>query len=451
MKLFKYTNAYIFIISIALLSSCKPSNDDDLPIDPLLLTQDTLSLEAEVHLDDTLRGDAKDFGTIGAYYDPIFGKVNTSFYTTFSVTSSSPITPGSFNGLVVDSVVFSMQFVGSYGNANKLKGFLELDIHELTQKIDIPAENSAGYSTSKNFAFNPVPVGSLSTSPIIQPTAANYIISAKLDNSIGVNLMSLDSLTPTKVQDKLKGLYVRVKPSFYQNIAPGYGSVLYIGMTNTSATVTKLSVHIRYLSNGSFKNAEILFSPSVVGKTVRVNHFAHDYANTASPTFNTKLNNPTDTSITSLYIQAGHGVRVLVKVPDITSLPTADSTVIVNKAELILPIQENTEADLFLPPQQLYAYIYNTEASGSLNTANWVEDYANSWFSGKYDSDKKEYRLIITKYLNKVATGRLPNNGFFVDVAPLAKAASVNRVVLNSPNHPTKPMKLIVTYTKIKK
>src|SRR5690606_22730592 len=95
-------------------------------------------------------------------------------------------------------------------------------------------------------------------------------------------------------------------------------------------------------------------------------------------------------------------------------------------------------------------YIYNTDAAGCSNTANWIEDYYNSWSTGSYDSDLKQQSVVSTKYLNKVATGRVPTNGSLIDVAPAAKATSVNRVVINTPNHPTRPMKLHLTYTRIK-
>ncbi len=453
MKFFNKTPLFLLAFSLVLLASCNPVNDEDIPGDNLnFIYTDTLSLEASLMRDDTLRGDGQTYVTMGAYRDPIFGVVNAGFYTSFGSALPSMVL-AAFNNIVVDSVTLTMQFVGSYSNANKLKGYLEFDVHEVTEKIEVPAEGSQGYSTGKRFNMNPTPIGSFNTSPIVQPLSAGvFAIRTKLDNAIGTRLMTLDTLTHDKVQNEFKGIYVGVKPSFAQSMPDGYGSVLYMNLANSTSTVSKLSVHIGYTPPGSSSQVkvEVWLSPSIVGRTVRVNSFSHDYANTASADFNTKLNNPADTTVKNLYLQAGNGVRTLIKIPHIANLVSSDSTVVLNKAELIIPVEENSGADLFLPPQQLYAYIYNTEASGSTNTANWIQDYSNSWFKGTYDASLKQYSVVITKYLNKVATGRLPNNGFFIDVAPAAKATSVNRVVINGPNHPTRPMKIAVTYTRVK-
>lgn len=453
MKFFNTIYTYLLVLLCTSILSCSPTDDGDIPGEELnTIFTDTLQIESYLVKDDTLRGDGQTYVTMGAYYDPIFGLVNAGFYTNFAMALPNMST-SVYNNVIVDSVTMTMQFVGSYGNANKLKGYLEFDVHEVTEKLEIPAEGSQGYSTGKNFSYHPTPIGSFSTSPIIQPISAGvFAIRVKLDNSIGTRLMALDSLTTNKVQEEFKGVYVRVKPSFLQAMQVGYGSVLYMSLVNASSAVSKLSVHIRYTPTGSSTESkvEVWLSPSVTGKTVRVNHFTHDYTNTASADFNAKLSNTADTTGKNLYLQAGNGVRVFVKVPYITNLVTADSSLVLNKAELIIPVEENSGSDIFFPPQQLYTYIYNTDAAGSSNTANWIEDYSNSWFKGTYDSDLKQYSVVITKYLNKVATGRLPNNGFFIDVAPAAKATSVNRVVINTPNHPTRPMKLHLTYTRIK-
>src|SRR5688500_17524443 len=71
------------------LVSCETSNDPNNGIigvnDSLqLIFSDTTTLVAFIEKDDTLRTDNTDRGLLGTYWDPVFGRTTSSFYSSFT-------------------------------------------------------------------------------------------------------------------------------------------------------------------------------------------------------------------------------------------------------------------------------------------------------------------------------------------------------------------------------
>ena len=82
----------LLFLSMA-ISSCESDSDPNAGIigseDSLQLRfNDTTTLVAFIEKDDTLRSDGTERVLLGSYYDPIFGKTSSSFYSSFTMAQS---------------------------------------------------------------------------------------------------------------------------------------------------------------------------------------------------------------------------------------------------------------------------------------------------------------------------------------------------------------------------
>jgi hypothetical protein len=64
---------------------------------------------------------------------------------------------------------------------------------------------------------------------------------------------------------------------------------------------------------------------------------------------------------------------------------------------------------------------------------------------GAFRSDAQEYRFNITRYIQAVLSGTVPDNG--VQLVAASNGVTANRVVLSGPEHPDRPMVLNLTFT----
>jgi hypothetical protein len=127
--------------------------------------------------------------------------------------------------------------------------------------------------------------------------------------------------------------------------------------------------------------------------------------------------------------------------------------VILHKAELIIPV--DFAQDLIKYPVAPNILPYNLSGEGLIQV---FSDFPYGYFDSKYDPVAKQYRVLITQYLQQVLTGEKQNlpiylkftGGFLTQYFPkLVDASDAYRAVINSPDHATLPMKLNLTYTRV--
>ena len=64
---------------------------------------------------------------------------------------------------------------------------------------------------------------------------------------------------------------------------------------------------------------------------------------------------------------------------------------------------------------------------------------------GIFDPVAKEYRMVVTQWMQGVLNGDYANTG--LSLVPSSRGVSVNRVILAGPAHATSPLKLRLTFT----
>ena len=143
----------------------------------------------------------------------------------------------------------------------------------------------------------------------------------------------------------------------------------------------------------------------------------------------------------SIYVQTMGGVKAKIDFPHLDQMP---DSVVINKAELVLPYDYFT-SDPYSPQDKLY--LLRMDSTGQ---TFFTEDFSEGEIlhGGVRDNANKEFRFNIAKYVNNVLTGLVPNNGLFL--ISTSSMITSNRVVINGSTSANKnKLKFILTYTEL--
>lgn len=435
----------IFFVGImgvfATLASCTTDSDPNSDVIPVndslqLVFSDTTTLTAHIEQDDTLRTDNTDRGILGSYHDPVFGRTTSSFYSTFTSSQtfiSNPL-------YVLDSVVLTLRADGGYGDLSKFTGYQVLQVFEVTE--DITTAPSTGYNSTDSFNCAPIPLATFGFAPqFFAQGSEPASIRIKLNTSFGNRFFNNDTINATNLNEYIKGLYVRIDPSIYNLQGIGNGGIVYFKL-NSDVSSLKVHYHECPTCTTQAEKRTVKF-PMSSSANKRINIFRHDYTN-ADAAFMAKLNDTNNTTASDkLYIQALQGVRIKVKMPYIKSyLDSGD--VIVNRAEFIIPVDPTQNYQLYKEPANIMAYTLNSSGQVKL-----MDDIFYVYYDSYYNSSTQEYKIVLTQFLQQVLNDDNVPAEFYFDIPVLAKNTDAYRLVVNSPEHLTKPMKLNLTYTRI--
>lgn len=429
----------IFLL-LTSLGSCTSESDPNSGViptsDSLLLTiSDTTTLITFIERDDTLRTDATERVLLGSMYDPVFGKSTSSFYSTF--TFSQTLYTG-LDVFTVDSVILTMRADGGYGDLSKFTGYQVLEVFELAE--DIPDAPTGGYNSTTSFNYYPVPLATYGFVPQFFPLGTEpSAIRIKLNPILGNRFFTTpnDTINSTNVKDFIKGIYVRINPMVSSMQTAGTGGMAYFKL---NSDISNLKVY--YRKNNSTISL-MLKLPMSTTSNKRVNVFTHDYS-FADPALQAKLADTNNTIASDkLYIQAMEGIRIKVKMPYLMNYVDS-GPVIVNRAEFVLPIDPTQDIHLYDEPDGLMAYYI-----GSDGLIHFMPDIPYTYYDSFYDPTTQQYKIVLTQYIQQILNGEDIPQEFYFDIPVLAKYTDAYRIVLNSTEHATNPMRLNLTYTRI--
>jgi hypothetical protein len=428
----RLTMAAIFLlIGLITISSCKKVESDlgvdILPSsDQLGLEVDTLELNSFSSLEDSLRSDEFSSNMLGSYNDETFGKTKASIYTQLRLSVIPTFTD--LSNTVVDSVVLSLNIVGFYGEHDDQT----FEVYELTD--DIYRDSNYYTNTDKaNNGINLVKPGfetfaaSLTNSPVIEGEVLDPQMRIRLNESFGDMILNSDSLTTDAIfAEYFKGLFITVNNPIQSY---GQGGIYSFDMENNETKVTI------YYHNSTDTTS---FEMPINDKCARFTSMEHDYTGTkieqqlADSTLGNEF----------YYVQAGQGLVGNIAIPSLLNL-TNDGPVIINRAELYLPVQYYS-ASAYSPPTRTLAYGLNDE-----NEIYTMPDFnlGVSIYGGNYNDEKKAYVFNIIRYIQDVVNGTVRNNP--IRILPTGSVVTPHHVILSGKNSPNreKPY-LIVYYTK---
>jgi hypothetical protein len=207
---------------------------------------------------------------------------------------------------------------------------------------------------------------------------------------------------------------------------------------NYWATATGLTVYYKESENQDTSSSyAFLFDKTAA----HFNRYEQDYTGTELAVFQT---NPYD-SISgngALYLESLGGTSIKLRFPYLKAWGEQHPNAIIHQAELYvkvpdLPINDN-------PPGSLVCYRYLTpDGTATSIIADMLDGVLSSGFDGAYNSSDRQYRMRISRQIQQILTGVLPDYGLRLFVN--SRRTTANRCVVGGTNN--KSIKLKIIYT----
>lgn len=438
----------LFFSILIVLSSCKKKENaigssiqpegDQLGLDMI----DTLSLITYTTKGDSVRTDELAGNTLlGSYYDPFFGKTKANLFAQIRLQSAINFTPssGDLNDIVIDSVILYLELKGFYGNL-QAQNFEVYQLAEDIYKDSIYYSNktvvvnplnlvSSGQSLIKPDPFSPAYLGAtLQSKPLLKIPLSVTDFGRKIMNESG-NIALQGNDAAGQFVDWYKGLMITVNTP---GQSPNQGGIMYLDLLSANS---KITMYYRDNSGLPSEYDTLKFDFNINANSARFNTFEFDYSNNQ---VGAQLADSTQGRHLSFHQNLG-GVKTSIYFPYLDKLSTLGN-IIVNKAQLIMPTQYYIN-DPYLAPQQLSPTRKTAEGSLLL-----LPDFGEGEV-GNFSAQTSSYSFILTRYINQVVSGKIPNSP--LKLLSTNEALSANRVIFNGAQAVLRDQpKLIIYYTK---
>ncbi len=433
------------LLAMLLIFSC--SDADQIGLDLIespaaLHATDTITLQAFALADDSVATSISRMKVLGLIDDPVFGKTRSSIYTEIRMEGNE-ISLGENPQL--DSINLVLVYQGShYGMLGTPQTLLVYELEENFPDQDtlfsneyLPFVPELITKDPEGFKLYPAPTDSVMIESVLRAPQ----IRIPLSESFGQKFISASG-TPAfddvpSFLEVFKGLYIAVDEYLPDGPSDGgayegKGSMVPIDMLNP-VTAVELFYHndddtlmMRFPINEFAKH----FS--------QIEHFGYEDANEALRA--QVIDQDITLGDSLLFLQALGQVRTDIHFPFLDDL--LENPWLINKAELVVPVQEDFVSRLFPAVPQLLLLRHREEEG-----LTFIADYALGvdYFGGLYDATNNSYVFNITQYFQQLIDGTHPNLG--LAMMPSRAHDRPGRVVLHGPGRNENPMKLILYYS----
>ncbi len=404
------------------------------PGDPLGVTEmDTTTLVAWTVPESPVRTSNLSRCLLGSYLDDRFGLVSMSLVTQARLSTNNVGAGQDNSGLICDSVVLSLVYDPSgygYGDLDP-QVFKVLELGEVLPNDTIyrndrvPAVASwTDLVVAGRDVFTPQPL----SEPLIDGVTLRPQLRIPLDPALGQRILGKfgqpETVDNAAFVQFFKGLWV-LPDNGTQD--PYQAAVLYFAMLDAQ---TKFTIYYRNTLNSDTLTFDLLINDN----GVRYTHARRD------PTLAIDQGLPMALADTTLgdqlnYVQSLGGLRTRIRFPYLKALADGEFRSVA-KAELVVPV-DGTHYPAYLPPSLLFPVRPGDEGQDLL--------LPDQNATGIYNPLTKEYRFNVTRWVQGVINGTYTEAQ--LGLIPGSNGVSVNRVVLNGPGHPDRPMKLLLTFT----
>lgn len=464
--------ALFFVLSVCF--SCKRDPDAVLGNNlyekgDLVAKYDTaFRIEAFSVRDDSLIVQNSSSVLLGATSSPVFGSAtynlivqlltlhidNDDSYTYYSgkLNSTSPDK--------VDSVVLKLPYSGVFPLHSFMDGRkLSFRIYEVEEELIDGQGYDSAYSVNREIAYGK-PLSDLIT---VYPRPFDTVydslkglkvvppLSIHLGRDFGKRLLqAVYDMTEEERSElgslcsNLKGIYIKMEPCTSEEES------IVFSVTNLFSLGAELTVYF----DGLVHDAELGTTSTAYQKFVlgpmRFTQVLRNRSLSTDGLYKAQMENEGDTASGSqrLYIEGSGGSRVRFRIPDFQSV--VSGKVVINQAVLVVEnVNSGITPDIDVPSQLHCIRYFNrgTEAE--------ILDESNP--GGSYQNKKGQYRVNITRYLQRLAylttvdTANREQFENYLDLVPQTdeRYEQPTRVVLYGPGAPERNMRLEVIYTVI--
>jgi len=357
-----------------------------------------LQILAEVKSVDTLLTDEVANGLVGVYRDSTFGTGRAEFYIQPLLSSNFQVFYDVGDTYFTDSVVLSLPYVASFGDSSQV----QVEVYRLDERL----EKSAVYYSDDSIATVPAILGTKSFTPnlsnnvtVARPNLAGFFdtltlapqLRINLDNALGDEILSRSGLSEVENNDNFTSFFKGMKVQAPASLMPmnNQGNVLTLALTNTQSL---MSVYYTVVdSQGDTTNRVAEFP--INGNSARFINYKNSFSNSA-------VGSIIDDGIedTSLIYSSGMaGVQTELTFPTLVDR-FEDQTVVVNRAELFLPLSEGSYSQFGVADRLILAA---KDPNGDLN---FLPDFFEGidYFGGEFDPQRNAYVFSISRYIQSI-------------------------------------------------
>jgi hypothetical protein len=422
---------FLFFFSFALFAACEDPTDIgiDLQETNKIGTDyvDTLTVRTgTVLLSDSVLTYRTSPALIGAVNDPALGQVRATYYTQLNLGG----TDLSFGmNPKADSIVLTLDYKLLSGKSDNP---VTIKVYELAEGF----QEKESYFANSELARKSNLLGSKTVIPRILSRDVNgtktdsaRLIRIKLDPALSQSLIAQSGKDALKNQTNftnfLKGIALVVEGnSDAQLIALNI-------LPNTAIKSNKTALTLYYKeSTDSRDHSFLLYGPDIKSFT----NISSNRAGTALAGLQQNLQHIPSAQTSGLsYVQAGTQLFTKLSIPFLHKLKEKHGNFVINRAELIIPVQDGSTS-LFAVPQRLALYITNNsnrvlkDKDGnpiSVQMSSVGSTTTNLFPTALvYNSDKNHYSVNITSYLQSVLLGAKDNNSLLL--APVTFTQGAN-------------------------
>jgi hypothetical protein len=424
--------ALICGILLTWLSGCEvPENSvgkDLLPEEDLfsIYRTDTLSLIVRTIREDSLKTDETSLSLCGNMLCPVFGQTGASFYSQVRLGGNNPDF-GNPAEIIVDSLVLVLAYDPEYfGNLVPMSFALREvtvlmnrdSVYYSTARLPVLSENliATGEET-KEFKPGNVIVGNNTVQPTVR-FRLKEDLAWKFINASGTSNMT-NNVNFVKF---FRGVHLSCNTI--------NGAIIRFNLLNQES-------RIRMYYRRNEEDTERIFNFNLNSECARFNAFehGHDVGQIVGVNQEGGLSGNDNA-----YIQAASGTKLTIEIPHLEQLNQYTYRTI-NKAELIIPVSALNSPKESVPER---IFLLREAADGStLALADQL--LGLDYYGGAYEPSKQQYSFRLTRHVQAVLNGIIPN-GPLVLVSGNS-AISARRVILNGPDNQEMNMKLVVTFT----
>ncbi|MGY6561357.1 MAG: DUF4270 family protein [Luteibaculaceae bacterium] len=398
---------------------------------------DTLTITAITIPQDSVRSDELNFGMLGSMRTAGLGFMRGSFYTQIRLSSNNVNFGAPFENLQADSIILSLEFDNfNYGKV----------IPQNIQVFEIRPQGDSLFNAQQDF-FTNSRIGVVQQNLVVpgtMPRTPNYetgptISEAQLPPQMRVPLSldlanrfleksgELELSNNTQFTEFFQGLFVTVSNPPHAVNDGGLMAINYVSQ-NTNVTLyytnTLTGNQFNYVFNINFESA-------------RFNRYDFDFTGSSVEA----VLNGTNAEPDNLFLQVGGSVFVKVDIPNLHLLK-GRSDILVNKAELIFPVEPGFSDD-FSPIEGLLIAKRNEDGTNALVPD---QQLGLTHLDGNFRRTDLEYRINITRYVQQILTGQIEQLPLVI--LPTGVSSTANHTILKSTTHPTDKTRLRLLLTK---
>jgi len=407
---------------------------------------DSIKINTNTRLGDSVLADRIATGLLGTYKDSSFGKTTSSIYVQPLLSSNFLVLGSSDEQLFVDSVILSLSYSSWFGDTSVAQN---IEVYRLDEKLDA----NESYYSSASVSTVPMPIGIKSFVPkpttepvILQPNASGGIDTAalipqlriRLDDALGTEILSKSGQTELSDNESFTTFFkgLKITPNEQMMLNDNEKAILYFALTSSQ---TKMTVFYSAVNTINGDTTKKLIDFPINSSSVRFNTFEQDYSSGA---VQTNLTNGVRDSIYS-YTQAMAGVETVITFPDLKD-QFQDKNIVVNKAELVLPVASGSYAKFGLAETMTLA---SRDANGLLQFIpdNNPRLESPAYFGGSYIESEKEYRFNIARYIQGYLNGVENENGLTLLIS--GSAVKAQRAVILAQGNQGRKIKLNLYYS----